>query len=238
MAAIELRDTPLFADPNLVAYWRLEDTSDSKGSLTLTNNGTVTFSAGQFNNAANTTATGGKYLSVNSDSLNLTNNFTVTCWVKFSSSTTNFFQGIVGRAKESGAPDVYGGWALAKENDNKFRFIMFFNNSFASAVSNSANTDTNYHHIVGVRDAGVSTIYVDGVAQTTTTSQAPDSVTNISLNIGRYYTATNNYYTEGQIDDVAIFNRALTSAEVSNLFNGNFPSQRGFMTTNTKFFGF
>jgi hypothetical protein len=73
MAAAELFTTSLFADASLVAYWRLENTSDSKGSRTLTNNNTVAFNSAKFNNGADGGATNtNKYLSLAADTLGMT----------------------------------------------------------------------------------------------------------------------------------------------------------------------
>ena len=73
MAAVELYSTPLYSDANLVAYYRLENTSDSKGSRTLTNNNSVTFTSAKFNNGANfgTTLANDLWLSYLGDNLGI-----------------------------------------------------------------------------------------------------------------------------------------------------------------------
>ena len=48
----QLLNTPLFSDANLVHYYKLENTSDSKGSNTLTNVNSVAFNAAKFGNGA------------------------------------------------------------------------------------------------------------------------------------------------------------------------------------------
>lgn len=219
---MELKNTSLFNDSNLISYYRMEGNSnDSKGS----NNGSdtsVTYSAsyGKFGQGASFNGTTSMISLGDVNAFELTNNFTVFAWVK--SGANGAFQGIVGKAQET----TYQGWNLAKESDNKYKFIMFNGNApgYHAATANSASTDTtNWIFLAGVRDSGTATIYINATAQTTTTTQAPLAATSQPALIGRYYGNTNNYYWNGYIDEVAIFNRALSATEISNYYNGLLP---------------
>ncbi|MBI4181531.1 MAG: LamG domain-containing protein [Candidatus Aenigmarchaeota archaeon] len=85
-----------------------------------------------------------------------------------------------------------------------------------------------YHHVAGVYD-GVArklTVYVDGVAGLTTAT-VPGSVLSFAnptgvldvLLMGRMRTSTSTFYFDGRIDEPSIYARALSSAEITALYN-------------------
>ena len=86
-------------------------------------------------------------------------------------------------------------------------------------VSNIA--DGNWHHISTVQNGTSLDIYLDGAIQNTSTITVVSPSTNIGDNfkIGRYFLSAANYF-DGQIDEVAIFNRALNTTEISALYDG------------------
>lgn len=84
------------------------------------------------------------------------------------------------------------------------------------ATDNLATADTNWHHVVAVvnRQAGTLTLYKDG-AQVAASSglESTSTWTNATqLRIGADWTPAN--YFSGSIDEVKIFSRALTAAEI------------------------
>jgi hypothetical protein len=98
-----------------------------------------------------------------------------------------------------------------------------------SAIVNYENfgadlRDGTWHHLVVVNDEDVGTfVYVDGVSQTTgsmnttATNMAPN--TDRELYIGTY--STTSWPFNGKIDEVSVFNKALTQAEVTSLYAAN-----------------
>ncbi len=75
-----------------------------------------------------------------------------------------------------------------------------------------------WHHVVGVFDADTSpktlTLYVDGAPASTSTSAFASSGAGGDFIIGHY----NSNYFSGRIDDVRVFDRALSAAEVYALY--------------------
>ena len=72
-------------------------------------------------------------------------------------------------------------------------------------------------HLVLVRQGGTLTLYVNGVAESTNTTLPASGALNIttgSLRIGRLTSATDPEYFAGSIDELAIYNGALTAAQV------------------------
>ena len=76
-----------------------------------------------------------------------------------------------------------------------------------------------WYHVAGVYNAAARTldIYVNGVLNNGVllgTVPAAQIVRNINVNIGR---RTGGYHFKGVIDDVRIYNRALTPVEISQI---------------------
>jgi Concanavalin A-like lectin/glucanases superfamily len=88
-----------------------------------------------------------------------------------------------------------------------------------SDEGNTVVNDGNWHHVAGVWNGGSDvTEYVDGVEQTLTSWLGSiDIISSRHLNIGRLINSS--YYFNGAIDEVRVYNRALSAAEVSAIFN-------------------
>ncbi len=79
----------------------------------------------------------------------------------------------------------------------------------------SQSTGLVWKHLVGIRKNGISHIYVDAVQQSGSTSIEPSFHSSNRLCIG----ADMLNYVQGDIDDVRIYNRALSETEVKALYN-------------------
>jgi hypothetical protein len=81
--------------------------------------------------------------------------------------------------------------------------------------------DTNWHHIVGVWDADENMhLYLDGKEEGTPIPTGNPDITSDKTTIGTQYVsgATSRNF-DGQIDEVKIFNYALTSEQVRIEYN-------------------
>jgi hypothetical protein len=90
-----------------------------------------------------------------------------------------------------------------------------------TAYSQSAMQLNTWTHIVEVYKSGsnVMRTYINGILNDTTLSiPTPNGTTNKNLFIGSDGLA-NQYYFNGKIDDIGIWNRALTQQEVTNLYD-------------------
>lgn len=85
------------------------------------------------------------------------------------------------------------------------------------ASSPSASLTAGWHHLATVFSSGVQKLYVDGVARTLSAATPPSTYAVTGhFRIGEEL--SNTRFTTGQIDDVRIWNRALTASEVSSLY--------------------
>ena len=86
----------------------------------------------------------------------------------------------------------------------------------ATCAATATSTDGNWHHVAMTLQSGVSNgsiLYVDGVAVKTCT-WTPVSQTG-SLVVGAAYSGTYSDYFDGTIDEVKLFNRALSADEIA-----------------------
>lgn len=89
------------------------------------------------------------------------------------------------------------------------------------AIANSATMDGQWYHVAFVKDASqAAAIYVNGVNDTAVGSQLHAKVfANVSTRIGTYNGSILNYV--GKMDELFVFNQALTPAQIQNLYTIN-----------------
>jgi len=101
-------------------------------------------------------------------------------------------------------------------------FKVYDGTHYPDVVGNT-EIDNNWHHIVGVRDTSTHTliVYVDGVLDNTAPDTTTGSIVDPSTNavIGQRGDLVD--YFHGSIDEVRIYNRALSAAEVNKLYSDN-----------------
>lgn len=92
------------------------------------------------------------------------------------------------------------------------------------SVGGDAGLDNNWHNTVFIYDNSLATIflYIDGVLVNTTTNVTKWSNMSNPTNIGYWngFVGAGGFF-EGKIDDIGIWNRALSQQEISNLYNIN-----------------
>ncbi len=224
MAAIELALTPLFNDPNLVSYYELENTADSKGSNTLANNGSVPFSTGLFHNGAAFDGTLPRYLSTGNGILSFSDlaAFTVTFWFNPSDATQGDLFCFC-RATDTSNIRQWGiTWRIDVAGAIAFHAFpsgggIDVNTNFSAALTNGS-----WVFVCAVYDGSFLRLYINGVAAGTPSAFSWGTFALNSQFSQLGGSGGSNSY--GTMDDMAFFNRVLTPAEISNLFNGTFPN--------------
>lgn len=147
--------------------------------------------------------------------LDITGNFTIGAWVK-KIADAGSYPDVIGKL------DVVRGYGLYVNNTTGIAGIM--GNGAALKVT-AAHTPTNgvwyFYVVVYDTTAQTLTLYVDGVFHNSVDTTGVIASTINNLRMGRHFTdwATFGYF-NGHIDNVMIFNRALTPLEISYLYNG------------------
>jgi hypothetical protein len=206
-----------FGDSSAIALYQLNgNATDTGGSY----NGTTTngaWSAGKFGNCFDTTSTAG-LIDTNINGTITATIKTYSMWVNTSSSLSPQFMGNHNGTQQS--DDI-----RFSVSANKFGFALIMDNGNSGSYSltgTSTINDGSWHHIVitiaGLSSGSAVVMYVDG-------SQENSS----SLNLSHHYNDSTDLaignagvYGSGgsgtKYDQVRLFNRVLTSTEVTTLY--------------------
>lgn len=156
---------------------------------------------------------------------------TVSAWVKTSSTKT--LGGIVAHHTACAGNDDYFHLTLYGAKASKLSGD-FFNGTQVSWGA-SAITNNKWHHIVMKYDGTRTYLYLDGALRKFVTGKGQSTFDgSVDLTIGGFsYNACNVSGTfEGLIDDVRIYSRVLTAADISELYNTR-PVQQNVAGTTT-----
>jgi hypothetical protein len=160
--------------------------------------------------------------------LNITGAVSVAAWVRPSSSLLN--RQIAGKSTPGGGA-VNQQYVLYDIGSNRLRFAVSNGISplTADATSNSSPNNV-WTHVVGTFD-GVDTvkIYLNGSEINSNTSAAygalQDSGRNFMIGGTHGGSVCSSGYFDGKIDDVRVYNRALTAAEIAKLASSTVKTQ-------------
>jgi len=194
---------------NLISWWRAEANPLDQIGL---NNGTLignaTFGTGRVGQGFVFDGNGDAVQLGNPASLRL-QNFTIEAWIKRSSTT----------ASSLVTPDAElfcygsGGYGFGMWNDGR---LFLTKVDVDNAATSTGITDTNFHHVAVTKSGASVWFYIDGVGQS---MPAYNSVFTFSSTVAigaRGENLNNSFY--GSIDDLAVYNRALSSSEIQAIY--------------------
>jgi len=209
-----LPDIPI-VDPNLMGWWKLDEGSgttaidwsghDSHGAL----DGPQWVagydgSALEFDGANDTVTLG------TGPALGGPTDFSVTAWIKTSTTSA----GVIIQQRNGG----YNGEYRFMVNGNGQLDLMLYGDSDYQYTFSTTKTvnDENWHHAVFVRQGQSGYIYIDGniAASESGTLRSLDS--SIQVAVGADVRDSVSYF-NGTIDDVRIYNKALTQDEIKQV---------------------
>lgn len=212
-------------DASLVGWWKLNGNAlDSSGN---NNNGAVssaTLTIGQngqsngaysFNGTSSVINTGANYERP-------TAGFTIASWIKPSSVAYPTDQKIIATTQS-------GGYDLQIRHQtsacpSKLAFNVYVSGSYVQACSSVVPADNVWVHVLGVYNGSDIRLYVNGTLDTTVSAvgvMTYSATSTVPLCFSSDPDATTcpaSSLTAGDIDDVRIYSRALSSDEVSTLY--------------------
>jgi hypothetical protein len=211
----------------LVGYWPFDfSTNDQSASnITTTNYGGVIGSEnGKVNNgiflSSGSYIDGGNPPEVNFSAVP----FSVAAWVKTSSNSFVVDKG------NSGANKNYDLMYDGGTGNIMFLWYNGWYNNMGAFYSGGLESPADWHYIVGTWDGTYAKVYADGVLKQTSedlTNYQPASFSE-NLFFGARRGSYNDYYLNGNLDEVAIWDRMLEPEEVLDLYNeGNGRSLAG-----------
>jgi hypothetical protein len=124
----------------------------------------------------------------------------------------------------------YGYIVFCDPTQQTLNFQLLHSPNEAQWTTSSASTsewDTNWHHVVGTFDGSYNKLYVDGVLANEIPSDVPTIIygSDGMVVFGRDGNTANapggsSHFT-GQLDDIIMYNRALTPTEITQLYTGD-----------------
>lgn len=204
----------------LIAYYKLDNNSnDSSGNNRHGTANSVTYTSGINGNAGLFNGTSA-YINIGQQITNPTQG-SLSVWVKVNAWTTDF---------QTVFTDQEGpAWAntrhllAARTGSQVISYIISNGTNYVSTCNSSVLTLGEWYHICGTYDGNNVKIYTNGVLSTNiTTSTVPGTYTSTATQIGFMNYSTR--YWDGLIDELRIYNRALSAEEVKlmyDLYNPN-----------------
>jgi uncharacterized protein (TIGR03790 family) len=201
----------------LIGYWNFDEGSgtvahDTSGSgYNGTVNGAV-WTTGEINGAL---AFNGGAAYVVTPNIALGSSFSVSAWVN----PAVMPQGGYGRILET----QYNGGLYLGTNSSGTKYKFIVNTGAGSTGScglgfgcaEGGAIAAGWHLVTATYNGSTATLYLDGTVVASDTFTAP-SATNFPLYVGRYYGG--GYGWNGSVDDVRLYNRALTATEVTAIY--------------------
>jgi hypothetical protein len=154
------------------------------------------------------------YIYLNSGTAIVLNDFTITQWIQFPSSSTRMSIG--GGNHQTTPVDEYRGYIWFRSNVNPQEIRVTANNEAGAIFQVAGSLYLNkWSQITATRSGGTYKLYVDGVQVDITRT---GSTNDFSIRtIGWSY--SNSYAFSGSISNTLIYNTALTDAEVLQNYN-------------------
>jgi len=182
------------------------------------NDGTINGATTGVNGADQTYATNeaysfdgtGDYVEIPHDDSLQPQAITVSAWINANVFDKN--HSILCKYQQGGADS----WDLRPKSDGAIQFTLGGGNQL---VSNTTLSTGEWHHVAATYDGSTIIIYIDGVDDASTQNSGGILTNTDYVSIGAGYDiGDGNRHFNGDIDDPRIYSRALTSTEVSNIY--------------------
>src|SRR3989344_4461946 len=206
----------------LVGHWKFDEISgttaaDSSGNNntgTLTNG--PTWATGKINNALSFDGTDDY---INLGNMNVSGSgITIAAWVKADTFSSSIDTRFISKANSTNEQSHY--WMLGQTNSggDKLRFRLKAGGSTQTLIASSGDLPINtWFHAIATYDGSTMRLYKDGIeVGSVAKSGTIDIDATVPANIGRNPDGSN--HTDGAMDDVRIYNRALTASDIQALY--------------------
>ncbi|MBI3853733.1 MAG: DUF642 domain-containing protein, partial [Verrucomicrobia bacterium] len=196
----------------LVSWWQANnsalDRADSNHGTLIGNAG---YAAGRVGQAFTFDGSGDAVFIGNPANLQL-QNLTIEGWVKRSSDTQVSANSIYGEIVGYGP----GGYVLGFRQDGS---LFLSKNTISDVRSVGTITDMAWHHVAVTKNGSTVVFYLDGVAEPAITYNTTFEFTT-DLRIGAVNSGVEASFL-GMIDELAIYNRALSTTEIQSIYNAD-----------------
>lgn len=139
-------------------------------------------------------------------------NHTVSAWIKSNGTEVSSYDTII--AKGAGANIVL---SINRGGAGNYRTSLYMNTTEIYSTKLNVVNDGKWHFISVAMDASNATFYTDG-AYDGGGAMSAGGDTNYNLYIGKKAAASSTNYFNGTIDEVRIYNRALSAGEIQRIY--------------------
>jgi hypothetical protein len=164
-------------------------------------------------------AAAGDYMQVpDSPSLDITGQITLAAWLKLETLPTGVNGKIIVKLVDGGNVNPWEIYTLDILNTGSPRFILSSGDTSGRAqVQGSSITVGSWQHLAGTYDGTSLRLFLNGELANITIAEISLGQSSAPLHIGAFLP---DYWSniEGYIDDVRIYNRAMTSGEIAQLY--------------------
>jgi hypothetical protein len=213
--------SPLYNSTGLVGYWKFDENAggsvlDSSGNNNLGtwNGGSNHWTGGKVGGAGFFNGTT-DYINIpDSALLEFTDELTLSLWVKTSAVAT--YYGLVTKYNCIAGPTCYG-YDLGEYNNKGVLSVRSGASWNSGGDTASIINDGNWHLLTGTFKKSVALVsYIDGIPGTSVVWGSSSATSTAAFQIGARGSTS---LFSGLIDDVRAYNRALSAAEISALYN-------------------
>jgi hypothetical protein len=200
-------------DPNLVGWWKLDEASGTtaRDSSGFGNNGTLnngpTWVTGRIGDALDFDGTDDYVDCGDDESLNITGNITLSLWVNTDTVASGTHRSYLLKGDTS--------YALKQNSWGNIEFFVYIGGWQAVTLPADESFNGVWHHLAGTYDGSQIKLYVDGILRDTKNYTGAIGTNTAIVSIGS--DSGTRRYCDARIDDVRIYNRAITAMEVIKL---------------------
>jgi len=141
----------------------------------------------------------------NNAAFDITEQITLSAWVNTNDAGNGQHNPYVGKGDQT--------YAIKHASSNTIEFFIYDAGWYTANVRVDSSFNGEWHHVLGTYDGSELKTYVDGVLGATVAHQGTIDIQTHNLTIAMNSQETDRFY-EGVIDEVKIYNRALSPAEV------------------------
>ena len=201
---------------NLLNYYKLDGNSNDAVGGNNANDDNITYSAGNgiiVQGAGFSAASTSRIRLTSAIDIYGTTDYTIQCWIN-----TNGGSGYMYTWSDNGGDHQIGLYVAPTTGYLSFVTYEGGYGTIATTVNVANNA---WHHIVCTKTGTNGAVYIDNASPVTGTIKEPTTGTLAftTFGVNRYGTSNYTGYYTGALDEVGVWNRALSSTEVSTLYN-------------------
>lgn len=210
-----------------LSYWKLDESSgdaiDAVGGLTAVNT-SVTYAAAKINNGA--TYNGSAFHTIaDNAAIKPASDISISLWVNITS--TSSYQMLLAKGENAGDTRSYEIRCFGTTTQLEVQMRAGGGSYIQFRTTTAIGTGT-WKHIVITRTGATNKIYINGVSDTLAANATQTTSIDYSTDALWFGQRNAGLRFNGKLDEIGIWNVALTSTEVTDLYNGGSGNQYPF----------